>query len=70
MSWIRDMCEYSGDIYAVGYATTGSGEIWVSSDKGATWKVSYTSANRLWKINVAERILYVVGDNGTIIAFK
>ena len=70
MAWIRDICSYSNNLYAVGYTTTGLGEIWISSNQGLTWQVAYTASNRLWKITVADRILYVVGDNGSIISYR
>ncbi len=50
-----------------GFATTLSGKIYETKDKGETWMEKYKSIYSLRRIIKVPQSIYVIGDNGTII---
>lgn len=65
MAYVRAICSAYGTIYAVGYLSDGTGEVWTSSD-GIRWDCAYASDKRLWVIVGAEGKVIIGGDNRSV----
>ena len=66
ISYIRDFAYSEKRIYAFSYASNGKGEIWISTDNGATWQVVLTTAGRLWCAAYGDGRFVTSGDSGAI----
>ena len=68
INWIRNFTYHNNRLYAVMYASTGQGEIWLSKDKGTTWSVAFTptGTSRLWCVCSGNNKFFASGDNGYI----
>lgn len=61
--FVRAITYIYGKFFAVGYLSSGKGEIWSSLD-GINWTLEQTGLTRQWVITHAEDFLVTLGDSG------
>ena len=68
LAWTRGFAYGDNRLYSAHYASNGQGEIWLSEDKGKTWKVALTltGTSRLWTICYGNNSFIAGGENGII----
>lgn len=66
IAWVRGFAYGDNRLYACMYASNGKGELWYSEDKGKTWSVALTIAQRLWCCCYGGDTFILGGESGIV----